>query len=459
MSADSEESLVGQTLLGRFRLTGHLGRGGMSTVYEATDPGGARVAVKVLNGAVGRSHGARERFLRERRAADLIAHEAAVRVTDHGETPDGRLVLIMELLEGQTLRKRCETAGGSLAPAEALQIASHVLDVLSAAHDKRVFHRDIKPENIFLTSRGEVKVLDFGVAAIRDDGAQHADVTKSGATIGTPAFMAPEQARGHHAKVDARSDVWAVGATLYYCLTGRHVHATAQTANEALIFAATQSAPPIASVRSDLRRAIRVVVDRALAFSPEKRFQSAAAMRDAIVDATSAQEPETISQSSVLDTLDSPVSSRVAPQRPMRLLAVVSVASISVAVGTFVRYARNSPGVPTPSKVTDLLPTSTVVAGAGKTDEQSTPPAAPLASSIVATPPVSSVVTPRPRARAVKAERPQDFRPTVTPSEESAPSAVAPSAIQPDSPELLLHQRHLPADVEGRPKATLDRRK
>ena len=167
-----------------------------------------------------------------------------MRILDDDQAPDGRPFLVMDLLDGETLHARCAAAGGRLAPFEVLRIADRVLDILSATHACGIVHRDIKPSNIFLTVGGGVRILDFGIAAVREELARSAG-NELGA-VGTPAFMAPEQARWSHGRVDARSDLWAVGATMYYCLAGKHVHPRAATVDDALVFAATQPAPSIA---------------------------------------------------------------------------------------------------------------------------------------------------------------------------------------------------------------------
>jgi serine/threonine protein kinase len=284
------DALVGTTLTGRWRIVGVLGSGGMSTVYEAEDVTGARVAIKVLHERLERNRRARERFLREGRLASRLAPADTARILDSTETPDGRPALVMEQLIGQTLRKRCEASGGRLDADDALRIAERVAEILVLAHAGGIIHRDIKPENVFVTLDQQVKVLDFGVAALRDEVAQAASITQSGATLGTPAFMAPEQARGRRNQVDARADIWALGATLFYCLTGRHVHEEASSANESLIFSATQRAPPLARFRPDLADTIGPVVDQALAFDPRDRWASANQMRDAIRAARHALE-------------------------------------------------------------------------------------------------------------------------------------------------------------------------
>jgi serine/threonine protein kinase len=284
--AEDEPALpVGTVLNDRWRVRRVIGRGGMSIVYAAEQPDGTLVALKVLHDKLARNRRARERFLREVRLANALDHADAVRVLESGPAGDDRLYLTMELLEGRTLREASEGSVDHLPVAEVVRIGEAVLGVLEEAHRKGIVHRDIKPANVFLTSAGNVKVLDFGIATVRDVALCDATLTQSGATLGTPAFMAPEQARGRHEEVDARTDVWALGATLFWCLTGRYVHEEASTPNEALIFAGTQRARQLATFRPDLAFTLGPVIDRALEFRPDNRWASAEAMRAAIHDA------------------------------------------------------------------------------------------------------------------------------------------------------------------------------
>ncbi len=283
---EADSNLVGETIARRWRVVRFLGQGGMGSVYEARQDDGTRVALKLLRPVLARNPRTRARFLREGRIAQAIGHPNAVRVLDSVCERDGRLFLIMELLDGETLGKRRVEAGGRLGQHEVLRVATQVLEVLASAHAKAIFHRDIKPENIFVTRDGAAKILDFGIAAIRDEALDDAQITQSGISLGTPAFMAPEQARGRHSHVDARTDIWAVGATMFFCLSGRHVHGDAATANEALIFSATQPAPPLRSLCPEVPAAIARVVDRALALDRLQRWESADAMRDALTSAT-----------------------------------------------------------------------------------------------------------------------------------------------------------------------------
>ena len=233
------QTRVGQVLKEKWRLDVLLGVGGMAAVYAATHRNGSRVAMKILHPELSTHHEVRTRFLREGYAANAVGHEGAVRVTDDDVAEDGSAFLVMELLDGETLEDRRIRSGGQLGEDEVLSVADQLLDVLVAAHAKGVIHRDIKPDNIFLTRSGQVKVLDFGIARLREVTSK-STATVSGATMGTPAFMSPEQARGLWDEVDGRSDLWAVGATMFNLLTGRVVH-DGRTTNEQLLHAMTKT--------------------------------------------------------------------------------------------------------------------------------------------------------------------------------------------------------------------------
>jgi serine/threonine protein kinase len=221
----------------------------------------------------------RARFLREGYVANRVPHSGVVRIIDDDDDEDDATVfLVMELLEGSTLSDRAVSAGGRLPADEVVGRALECLDVLAAAHEHGIVHRDLKPENLFVTSRGELKVLDFGVARLVGAGA-----TRSGQLLGTPAFMAPEQAGGRIREIDARTDLWSLGAVMFTLLTGRPVHLAANPA-EQMIYAATQPAPAIGAI-APVPAALSNVIDRALAFGREARWASARAMQEALLDA------------------------------------------------------------------------------------------------------------------------------------------------------------------------------
>ena len=271
---------VGRVLREKWRLDVLLGVGGMAAVYAATHRNGSRVAVKVLHTELTVNPQVRTRFLREGYLANAVGHDGAVKIIDDDTAEDGSLYLVTELLDGETLEERRLRFGGQLSEDDVLSVADQLLDVLAVAHAKGVVHRDLKPENVFLTRAGVVKVLDFGIARLRELSSA-STATKSGATMGTPAYMPPEQALGRWDEVDARSDLWAVGATMFHLLTGRFVH-EGRTTQEQLLGAMSKEAPPIGQVVPALALNVTKVVDTALRFDRNARWADANAMQAAV---------------------------------------------------------------------------------------------------------------------------------------------------------------------------------
>ncbi len=275
---------LGTVLHGKWQLDSLLGIGGMAVVYAATHRNGKRAAVKVLHPEQSLSPTVRARFLREGYVANKVDHPGAVSILDDDLAEDGSYFLVMELLEGDVIDARIQ-GGGTMPLGDVLAITDQVLDVLAAAHAKNIIHRDLKPQNLFLTRDGTVKVLDFGIARLRElSTAAHVPGATTSSTMGTPAFMPPEQARGRWAEVDAQSDIWAVGATMFTLITGRYVH-EAPTVNEQLLAAMTVPAPALASVAPDVPPAVAAIVDRALEYLCDERWSSAREMQAAVREA------------------------------------------------------------------------------------------------------------------------------------------------------------------------------
>jgi len=269
---------IGSTLRNKWRIDDLIDVGGMAAIYSATHQTGARAAVKILHEPLAGNSDVCQRFLREGYVANAVDHPGAVTVLDDGTIEGGSPYLVMELLVGKSLHERLEERG-KLEVEEVLYIVDQVLDVLVAAHEKAIVHRDIKPANLFLTREGKVKVLDFGLARMRQASSSF-EPTRDGMVLGTPSFSAPEQARGENDKVDWRTDIWGVGAVAFNALTGRHVH-DEPTMLKRLMAAATKPAPSLADVEPGLPGDLVALVDTALAFDKEKRHQTARLMQDA----------------------------------------------------------------------------------------------------------------------------------------------------------------------------------
>ncbi len=272
---------VGTVLRDKWTLTALIGVGGMASVYAARHRNKSKVAIKMLHPELSIHAHLRTRFLREGYVANTVEHRGVVRVLDDDTSDDGSLFMVMELLQGESLRDRIERLG-VLDPPEALQLSHQLLDTLTATHAEDIVHRDIKPANLFLNHDGVLKVLDFGIARLHES--RDGMVTKTGDTLGTPAFMSPEQARGRWEEVDEQSDVWAVGATLFTLLTSEHVH-EGSTPTEQLVMAVSDPAPKLASVDSEQDPCVCALVDRALARNKAERWPDAATMATAVAQA------------------------------------------------------------------------------------------------------------------------------------------------------------------------------
>ncbi len=270
---------VGSVLRDKWRLDSLLGVGGSAAVYSATHRNGKRGAIKLLHAELAVQTDFVTRFLREGYVANKIEHPGAVSILDDDHTEDGIAFLVMELLEGYTLERRLRKQS-AFPVKDALKIVEDLLDIVNAAHDKGIIHRDLKPANIFVTKKGEVKVLDFGIARLGE--AHHlSGSTQMGMPLGTPAFMPPEQARGRWGEVDVRTDLWAVGATMWALLSGQRPR-RAETANEELLLAMTEPLPPVASVAPHVSEEVSKLVDRAVAFDMSARWPNARTMQQAL---------------------------------------------------------------------------------------------------------------------------------------------------------------------------------
>lgn len=275
---------VGRTLRDKWHLDALIDVGGMAAVYAATHRNGMRGAVKILHRHRSVDPDIAARFRREGYIANKVDHPNAVCVLDDDVDDEGSAFLVMELLEGSTLRVRSDAHGGTLDADEVLLAVDQLLDVLAVAHDVAIIHRDVKPENVFITAVGQVKILDFGIARLTEPGTPGHSETMAGLPMGSPAFMSPEQARGRWDLVHAQSDVWSVGATMFTLLSGQDVH-TEQTVPELLAAIFSKPARSLAAVVPDAHPALVDVVDRALQLRISDRWPDARAMQEATREA------------------------------------------------------------------------------------------------------------------------------------------------------------------------------
>ena len=263
----------GQLISGRYRLEAVLGRGGMATVWRGVDERlGRPVAVKLLDRADTADPAMLQRFDREARTAGGLTHPNIVAVYDVG-TDDGVPYLVMELIDGTSLEALL--AGGPLPIDQTVDVARQTCDALAVAHIQGVVHRDIKPANILLTTRGSVKVCDFGIARLTHQ--QQTDLTAPHMAIGTSAYMAPEQASG--AAVDARTDLYALGCVMYAMLTGQPPF-TGDNPLTVLWQHQNQPSLAVASLRPETPADLDVLIARLLAKNPSDRPATATEVRD-----------------------------------------------------------------------------------------------------------------------------------------------------------------------------------
>jgi serine/threonine-protein kinase len=369
---------VGTTLVGKYRVTREIGRGGMAAVYEAEHLAlGKRVAIKVLAAELATSTVVIERFFREARAAASVKSPHIVDVYDSGRLEDGRPFIAMELLEGESLYDRMARIRIIDVPTT-VRVISHCAKGLMKAHAVGIVHRDLKPENIFLM-KGEdgeeiAKILDFGLAkfyAPVGTDEKTARLTREGAVFGTPAYMSPEQVKGQ-GSVDHRADLWALGCMAYECLVGRPVWNTDQ--GVAMTFAAIAAAqPPIPSrQRPDLPPAFDAWFLKALERDPNKRFQSAKELADALARALNASLISVVNFTGGFDATIAESMAELLPSEQIELLeeragAPLSLSDISAPNASSSSSPSSSPnGIPRPPasgrelalSATDLPPTA-----------------------------------------------------------------------------------------------------
>lgn len=288
----STDRAVGRVLADRYRLLECIGEGGMGRVYRAEHLTlDKAIAVKVLTNAKAVPQ-ATQRFFREAKATASIGHENIVEIIDFGETRDGAVFIVMELLDGEDLGQTLDRVGRMPWP-RAIGIVVQICRALGAAHEQGIVHRDLKPENCLRLERDGnrdfIKVLDFGIAKLMRPAAEETRLTKTGSVFGTPAYMSPEQARGRH--IDHRSDIYAVGIILYELLTGR-VPFDGEDFLE-IVLQHLHDVVPAPSTRvpaQDVPQELDAVVLKALAKNPDDRYPTMHAFASALARSVGAPE-------------------------------------------------------------------------------------------------------------------------------------------------------------------------
>ncbi|MCB9586856.1 MAG: protein kinase [Polyangiaceae bacterium] len=277
---------TGDIIDGKYRIVRLLGEGGMGAVYEGENTRiHRRVAIKVLHSGVAENADAVQRFEREAQAAGRIGSQHIVEVLDLGDLPDGDRYMVMEFMDGDSLSDRIRKVG-RLTPEQIYPIAYQLLEGLQAAHSAGIIHRDLKPDNVFvLTSHAGqtdfVKILDFGISKFSALGNESGfSMTRTGAVMGTPYYMSPEQAKGAKG-MDQRADLYSVGVILYECATGQ-VPFNADTFNELLFKIVLEEPPPLEQLVPEIDRGFAEIIRRAMAREPAHRFQTAKEFQSAI---------------------------------------------------------------------------------------------------------------------------------------------------------------------------------
>jgi serine/threonine-protein kinase len=349
----------GQILAEKYRIVRLLGQGGMGAVYEGENVRiRRRVAIKTLHASVSSRSDVVQRFEREAQAAGRIGSEHIVEVLDMGDLPDGTRFMVMEYLEGSTLGERI-VKRGRIPPREVVPILAQLLEGLAAAHQAGIIHRDLKPANVFLSAQkagqGDfVKILDFGVSKFSALSGEEMSMTRTGAVVGTPYYMSPEQAKGAR-NLDARSDLYAVGVILYEAITGQ-VPFNAETFNELIFKIALESPPPPEQFVPGLDPSFSAIVRRAMAREVGERYQSAGELRAALIAWASdfdrrAAEPSRAPATQVLPMMAPPAQPRSGPTGTVPLEGMTNAAQALAA-----QRRVEATGLPTPQPGAAALP-------------------------------------------------------------------------------------------------------
>ena len=300
---ENPDNLVGKTIFGDYHIRKKLGEGGMGAVFLAENKSiDQRLAIKVLHGDAAQNAEMVERFNREARAISRLTNQNIIRVFVFGRTPEGLLYLAMEFVEGKPLRDLIEKEG-QLSELRAINIMRQTLHALNEAHELGIVHRDLKPDNIMITKfRGVdefVKVLDFGIAKVKEPGGNQAKLTQAGIVYGTPEYLSPEQAQAK--ELDGRSDLYSMGIILYEMITGTvpFQSKTAVTILAAHVY--DPPAPPSQKTRRPVHPKMERIILKSLHKDPTKRYQTAMAFLEDLENLEAELSGGTATKTTVLD--------------------------------------------------------------------------------------------------------------------------------------------------------------
>jgi serine/threonine-protein kinase len=419
--------------LGKYEIKRTLGRGAMGVVYEGWDPIIARrVAIKTVklpDEADPETEDALARFRREAQAAGRLTHPNIVAVFDYGETTD-LAYIVMEFVDGPPLKTLLDK-NERFALSDAVRVMQDLLAGLQFSHERGVVHRDIKPANVMLTSAGQAKIADFGIARI-----ESSSMTQAGTLLGTPAYMSPEQFMGQ--VVDARTDIYSAGALLYQLLTGERPFDGSMSA---IMHKALNTEPPAPSQLSvTAPPSFDPVVRRAMAKRPEDRFPSAKAFAEAMQTALASQAEPVVSEGETTLVAPPPVArpaplaAAVAPvvvpasgarsSSSAPTIAAAAVAALVVAGGGTWWFLSQPPAPPAP--VTPIAPTAAIT----------TPPSPPPASAATPSQPPKSPTTPATPPGHISAETPKP--PTTSPPVAAPPQPPPQTSTQSEHPQVAM---------------------
>ena len=464
--------------IGQYRVTGLIGQGGMGAVYAAEHALlGRPAAIKVLLPDLSQKQDVVMRFFNEARAATAIRHPGIVEIYDFGWTPEGAAFIVMEHLQGETLSRRSERA--RFRWQAALSVLRQIAGALAAAHAKGIVHRDLKPDNIFMVLDPEVpggeriKLLDFGIAKLAGDTSTSMNVTKTGAVMGTPTYMAPEQCRG--VAVDHRADLYALGCILFELCSGRPPFVGEGTGD---VLAAHIHVPPpsLASLFVDVPYAVEELIRQLLAKSPSQRLPSAEALIRAIDGITTERAPSAgvtstgarpMTTSPSMTTLSGAASTsgpipKLAARRRGRWIALAAAATVTVGVVLVAAVTRGSG-----DGATKVVSYNSVLHPEGATPPEPATPqpaaAAPEPAPAPAKPVEPPVPTPPPAVdptppRAVDPTPPSPARSHVestTPEPQRVEPAVPPPAHSPHDEPPAPQRPHIEPITPAKP-ATVD---